>query len=147
MASFNFIDLLFLLSMNVFSLSRISSNTSSCHFLAKINMKKLPIFNKTYVITPLQKYEFFDFVNLLFSKKNSKIFAQTHGLTPLEKCQFFDFHNLLFLLSTKEFFLSRISSNTFSRYFLAGKKYGQIANFWPNLWCYPFREMPIFPVY
>ena len=46
-------------------------------------------------------------------------FHQTHGLTPLEKCQFFDFINFLFLLSTKVFSLSKISCNTFSRHFWA----------------------------
>ena len=34
---------------------------------------------------------------------------QNHGLTPLEKCQFFDFLNFLFLLPRKAFFRSRIS--------------------------------------
>ena len=34
---------------------------------------------------------------------------QNHGLTPLEKCQFFDFLNLLFLQPRKAFFRSKIS--------------------------------------
>ena len=34
---------------------------------------------------------------------------QNNGLTPLEKCQFFDFLNLLFLKPRKAFFRSRIS--------------------------------------
>ena len=34
---------------------------------------------------------------------------QNHGLTPLEKCQFFDFLNFLFLQPRKKFFRSRIS--------------------------------------
>ena len=36
-------------------------------------------------------------------------FEQNHGLTPLEKCQFFDFLNFLFLQPRKAFFRSRIS--------------------------------------
>ena len=36
-------------------------------------------------------------------------FDQNHGLTPLEKCQFFDFLNFLFLQPRKGFFRSRIS--------------------------------------
>ena len=39
---------------------------------------------------------------------------QNHGLTPLEKCQFFDFLNLMFLEPKKPFFRSRISQKTFS---------------------------------
>ena len=34
---------------------------------------------------------------------------QSHGLTPLEKCQFFDFLNFLFFWPKKAFFRSRIS--------------------------------------
>ena len=37
------------------------------------------------------------------------ILDQNHGLTPLEKCQFFDFLNFLFLQLRKAFFRSRIS--------------------------------------
>ena len=37
---------------------------------------------------------------------------QNHGLTPLEKCQFFDFLNFLFLQPRKAFFRSRITSKT-----------------------------------
>ena len=39
---------------------------------------------------------------------------QNHGLTPLEKCQFFDFLNFLLLQRRKAFFRSRISEKTFS---------------------------------
>ena len=34
---------------------------------------------------------------------------KNHGLTPLEKCQFFDFLNFLFLKRRKAFFCSRLS--------------------------------------
>ena len=37
------------------------------------------------------------------------IFGPKHGLTPLEKCQFFDFLNFLFLLLRTALFRSRIS--------------------------------------
>ena len=87
------------------------------------------------MLTPLQKCQFFDFLNLLFleprkaffrsrisqntfswpilarKKKMEKwpIFEQNHGLTPLQKCQFFDFLNFLFLLPRHAFFRFRIS--------------------------------------
>ena len=41
--------------------------------------------------------------------QKSQFFEQNHGSTPLQKCQFFDFLNLLFLYPRKAFFLSRIS--------------------------------------
>ena len=37
------------------------------------------------------------------------IFEQDHGLTPLQKCQFFDFLNFLFILPRNALFRSRIS--------------------------------------
>ena len=43
------------------------------------------------------------------SFKKRLFLDQNHGLTPLQKCQFFDFLNFLILYPTKEFFRSRIS--------------------------------------
>ena len=40
--------------------------------------------------------------------ENWPFLDQNHGLTPLEKCQFFDFLNFLFLQPRKAFFRSRI---------------------------------------
>ena len=48
------------------------------------------------------------------SWKNGYFLGKNHGLTPLEKRQFFDFVNFLFLQSRKAFFGSRISLKTFS---------------------------------
>ena len=50
------------------------------------------------------------------------IFDQNHGLTPLEKWQFFDFLNFLFLYPKKAIYRSKISQNTFSRPILPLKK-------------------------
>ena len=36
------------------------------------------------------------------------IFEENHGLTPLEKSQFFDFLNLLFLYPREAYFYSKI---------------------------------------
>ena len=82
-------------------------------------MLKLHIFDQNHALTPLEKSQFFDFLNLsflqsskdfLFCKKLSNtfffayfaknrnmlklhIFDQNHRLTPLQKSQFFDFLN------------------------------------------------------
>ena len=49
---------------------------------------------------------------------------QNHGLTPLEKCQFFDFLNLLFLLPRKAFFsFQKIRKDIFGAYFASKKKF------------------------
>ena len=47
---------------------------------------------------------------------------QNNGLTPLEKCEFFDFLNFLFLYPRKEFFRSRILKRTFSGLYCLKKK-------------------------
>ena len=49
-------------------------------------------------------------------------FHRNHGLTPLEKCQFFEFLDFFFLLPRKAFFRSRISQKTFSWPLLPKKK-------------------------
>ena len=72
---------------------------------------------------------------------------QNHGLTPLEKCQFFDFLNFLFLQPRKQFFCSRISSKTFSCPILAKKKVGKMDIFGPKPRVNPFRKMSIFRLF
>ena len=49
---------------------------------------------------------------------------ENHGLTPLEKCEFFDFLNFVFLKPREAFFLPRISyKNIFLAYFSLKKKF------------------------
>ena len=131
--------------------------------------------------------------------EKSQILDQNDGLTPLQKCQFFDFLNFLFLLPRKAFLRSRIEKNTFlwpilpkkswknghfltktisqqlcknvyfstfwtscfyyleRRFFVQEysnthfpglyclkKKDGKMANFWPKPWFSPFGKMSIF---
>ena len=57
---------------------------------------------------------------------------QKHGLTPLEKCQFFDFLNFLFLQPRMSFFRSRILWKTFSWPVFPKKKVGEMAIFAQN---------------
>ena len=59
---------------------------------------------------------------------------QNHGLTPLGKYQFFDFLDFLFLEPRKAFFRSRISEKTFSWPILPKKKIGKMAIFGPKPW-------------
>ena len=73
---------------------------------------------------------------------------KNHGLTPLEKCQFFDFLNFLFLQLRKAFFGSRISSKTISQPILPKrKKVGKMAIFGPKTWVNPFGKMSIFRLF
>ena len=58
--------------------------------------------------------------------------TKNHGLTPLEKYQIFDFFNFVILGSKNAFFLSRISTKTFSWPIKPKIKDGKNSNFWPN---------------
>ena len=64
-----------------------------------------------------------------------------HGLTPLEKCQFFGFLNFLFLQPQKAVFRSRISEKTFSWPILPTKKVGKTAIFEPKPCVNPFGKI------
>ena len=70
-----------------------------------------------------------------------------HGLTPLQKSQFFDCLNILFLQPRKAFFRSGISLRTFSSPILPKKKNGKIPIFGPKPWVTPFGKMSIFRLF
>ena len=143
---FGFINFFFLSSRVAFSLFRISSNTFSLYFFDKIKRwRNCQFFYQTYGLTPFGKCQYFDLINFLFLlflkvfslsiissntffchffgwHKNTEIlpiYDQTDVVTPLKRFQFFDFITLSFLLSTKVFFLSRVSSNILCCHYLA----------------------------
>ena len=73
---------------------------------------------------------------------------QNHGLTPLEKWQFFDFSIFLFLQPRKAFFRFRISKKTFSWPILKEKKEAaKMAIFVPKPWVNPFTIMATFRLF
>ena len=130
--------------------SRISLKTISWPILPqKENLEKWPFLDQNHGLTPLEKCQFFDFLNFLFfylrkaffrsgislktfswpilPKKKKKLenwpfLDQNHGLTPLKKGQLFVFLNFLFLQLRKALFRSRISLKTFSWPILPKKK-------------------------
>ena len=71
-------------------------------------------------------------------------FDQNDGLTPLEKSQFFDFLNFLFLQARKAFFRSRISQNTFSWLILPKEKRWKNGHFLTKTMGNPFGKISIF---
>ena len=101
----------------------------------KRKFEKWPFFGQNHGLTPLEKCQFFVFLNFLFLSPRKAFFVleyhkrhffglyclkkrklekwlflvQNRGLTPLEKCQLFEFLNFLSLYSRKAFFRSRIS--------------------------------------
>ena len=84
------------------------------------------------------KYIFLAFFLLKLKKwKILNFFNQNHGKTSLEKSQIFYFFKSLFLYSKQGFFLSRISSNTFSWPILPKIETRKNFNFgWPY-WIFP----------
>ena len=76
------------------------------------------------------------------------IFEPNHGLNPLEKCQFFDFLNVLLLKTRKALFYCRISYKTFSSPILPNKKnVGKMSIFGPKLWVNPFGKMSVYRLF
>ena len=72
---------------------------------------------------------------------------QNHGLTPLEKCQFFDFLNFLFFIAQKSVFsFQNIIKDIFLSY-NAGKKKFKMAIFGPKPWVNPFGKMSTFRLF
>ena len=127
---FDFFNFLILESKNAFFLSRVLSNRFLCLILPKIKRWK----NFKFLTKTMEKlsrfYYFFNFL-ILESKTHSntfcwlilpkietwkkfQIFDQNHGLTSLEKYQIFNFFNFVISESKNAFFLSRISTKTFS---------------------------------
>ena len=113
------------------------------HYLKK-EVEEWPILDKHHGLTPLEKFQFFDFFNFFFyslqrrfllleyskthfpglycpKKKGRKqpIFNQNHAPNPLEKFQFFDFSNFFFSQPTQTFFRARILYNTFFLTYIA----------------------------
>ena len=75
----------------------------------------------------------------------SPFLSKNHGLTPLEKWQFFDFLNFLFYSLEMCFFVLECRKRHFPWPILRKKKeVGQMAIFRPNPWVYLFGKKPIF---
>ena len=72
------------------------------------------------------------------------IFGENHGLTPLEKSQFFDFLNFLVLYVRKLFFVLKYrKTHCFGLYPLK-KNVGKMTSFWLKPWTNPFGKVLIF---
>ena len=83
------------------------------------------------------------------------IFHQNHGITPLEKSQFFEFLNFLFFSPENHFFFLEYRETHFSGLFCLKWKDGKIANFLTEPWtklnfstiwtsCFHSLERPFF---
>ena len=57
-----------------------------------------------------------------------------HGLTPLEKCQFFDFLNFVFSLLRKMFLVLEYRKRHFPALYCLKKNVGKMAIFGPKAW-------------
>ena len=75
------------------------------------------------------------------------IFGPKPQINPLEKYQFFDFLNFLFLRVRKAFFSSRIFKRHFPGLYCRKKKVGKMTIFGPKPWLNPFEKMSIFRLF
>ena len=110
-------------------------------------MEKWPCSDQNHGLTPLEKSQFFDFLNVLFLQPRKAVFVleyhkrhfpglnslkrklekwsfceQNDGLTPFEKCHFFDFQIFLFFQRRKAVFSIQNIVNTFYWPILPKKK-------------------------
>ena len=72
---------------------------------------------------------------------------QTHGLTPLEKCQFFDFLDFFFYSQERRFIVLEYYKRHFPGLYCLQKKVGKMGIFGPKPWVNPFGKMSIFRVF
>ena len=75
------------------------------------------------------------------------IFRPKLWVNPLEKCQFFDFLNFLFLYTRKAFFVLEYRKDIFLAYIAKKKRLEKMAIFGQNPWANPFRKMSIFRLF
>ena len=110
------------LERRFFVLENCKTHFPALYCKKKKDIEKWPFFDQNHELTPLEKSQFFDFLNFFFyglerrfyvleyckthfpglyclKKEMEKwpFFGQNHGLTPLEKSHFFDFFYFLFL--------------------------------------------------
>ena len=72
---------------------------------------------------------------------------QNHGLTPLEKCQFFDFLNFFFYSLERRFFVLEYRKRHFPGLYCLKKKVGKMAIFRPKPWVNPFAKMSLLELF
>ena len=69
---------------------------------------------------------------------------QNHGLTPLEKCQFYEFLNFMFLQPRKAFFVIEYRKRPFPGLYCLRRNVGKKAIFGLIPWINPFGKRSIF---
>ena len=118
-------------------------------------MEKWPFFHQNHGLTPLQKSQFFDFLNFFFLSLERRFFVlkyrkrhlpylyclkkrklekrpffeQNHGLTPLEKSQFFDFFNFFILSLERRFLVLQYRKTHFPGPYCLKKRTGKNGHF------------------
>ena len=138
---FRLFELLVFIALKiVFWLQNIVKHIFLAYIAKKKKLEKWHFLEQNHGKTPLEKCQFFDYLNFLFLKPRKTFFRcrislrifswpilpkkkklekwpfldQNHGSTPLEKCQFFDFLILLFLWRRKSFFFLEYRMTHFS---------------------------------
>ena len=75
------------------------------------------------------------------------IFFLKPWVTPLEKCQFFDFLNLFFYSLKRCFFVLKYRKRRFPGLYCLKKKVGKMAIFRLKPWINPFEKLSIFRLF
>ena len=157
MSIFRLFELLvFIVQKGVFLFQNIVKDIFLAYIAFKKKLEKWPFLDQNHGLTPFEKCQFFDFLDVFFYSlercffvveyrkrhfpclyclkkicwKNGQFFFQNHGFTRLEKCQFFEFLNFLFLQPRKTFFLFQNMVKTLFWLILPKKNSWKNGNFW-----------------
>ena len=154
----------FIAQKGVFSFQHIIKDILLAFISLKNKVQNEPFLAQNHGLIPLEKCQFFGFLNFLFLQPTKSVFwfqniikdiflayiaqkkrlvkwpflDQNHGLIPLEKCQIFGFLNFFFLQPTKRHFPGL---------YCLKKKVAKMAIFGSQRWVNPFGKMSIFRLF
>ena len=124
----------------------------------KRNCKKSPFLDQNHGLIPLEKCQFFDFLNFLFYSVERRIFVREYhkrhfsGLYCLKKkswkhVNFSTFQTSRFYSLQRRFFVLEYYKRHFPGLCCLKKKIGKMAIFRPKPWVNPFRQMSNFRLF
>ena len=159
--------------MSVLVLKYRKRHFPGLYCLEKKLCKKCQFLDPNDGLTTLKKYQFLDFITLLFfsleraffySRISWKTFSlpispkkkslekwpfsyQNDGLTPLEKGQFFDFWTSCYYSLERLFFVLQYPERNFPGLYCLKKKFGKMAIFGLKPWLNPLGKMSSFRLF
>ena len=118
-----------------------------CQFLDFLKFLILQVRKAVFLSQNFVKQISLAYVDLKEQLEKSPFLDQNQELTPLEKCQFFDFLNFFFLQLRKAFFVLKYRKRRFAGLYCLKRKVGKMAFFGPKPWVNAFGKVSIFRLF